>query len=116
MTPPQAGDVLVFDGRGLVSGLIRLGTCSAHTHVAICAHVRRHQLSAPQGVVRNWVWGPLDMASWQDRVVMFESTTLRRDPCLFLGQPFSGVQAHDIRPLVDGYPGRVWRLLSLIHI
>ena len=79
----QPGDLVAFAGRGPVSTLIQLFTCSRWSHVAVCCR-------------------------WSGRLLLVESTTLSDQPCAILGRPVNGVQAHDPLERIDRYPGQVW--------
>ena len=77
----EAGDILAFYGRDLISHLIR-----------------------------SWTWGPSHVAMvcrYENRPLRVESTTLSSDPCVITGQKTRGVQAHWPHDRVTRYPGRV---------
>ncbi len=103
----QAGDVLAFSGRGAVSMGIKLGTCSAISHVAVVGWTPGWQLRnvAASGVVRI----PEDrLADWKNQYLLYESTTLATAPCEITGRVITGVQAHEPNSRVARYRGRVW--------
>jgi len=80
----QPGDLLFFWGRGWVSRLIELAT-RGPSHVGIaCPH--------------------------NERLLVFESTTLCPLPCALTGRPSRGVQAHGVELRVAACEGRVARL------
>jgi hypothetical protein len=78
------GDVIGFSGRGFVSDLINVATFGVPriglSHVAIVV---------PGGLV-------------------FESTTLAPEPCVFQHRKVDGVQAHWIDQRIAGYDGKVF--------
>lgn len=85
---PGSGDLLGFSGRDLLSAAINLGSLGLPrrglSHVAIVANFRAE--------------GPC----------LYESTALVGIPCLQREAIVDGMQCHDIRDRVIGYPGRVW--------
>lgn len=106
----MSGDVLAFSGRGRMSRLIRWATCSRYTHVAVVAYVDKSDLGyVPPDVPL------LLMEEWQPRPILFESTTLASDPCIFAGRPIAGAQAHEIDRRLAEYPGAVWLLRRKSH-
>lgn len=134
------GDLLLFSGRGWLSRMIRLGTCSAYSHIGIvCTTPHRliavagtagqasrgtqddgqSQSDARSGSHSDAPWNmqpqiPHPFAEWQTRPLLYESTTLTDLPCAVLRRTVRGVQAHDVADRLDHYDGRVWRLrLSL---
>lgn len=90
----QAGDLLLFAGRGLESRWIAAVTCSPwqllagqwFSHIGICAR-------DPHG-----------------RVLVWESTTLCDLPCAITGRKVRGTQAHLPSERIDNYDGAAWRL------
>lgn len=108
----RSGDVIAFSGRSRVSRIIRVGTCSRYSHVAGVVMVTRETLVSlwqakrldariPAETVRNWP---------DQRLVLFEATTLCTADCLLLGRPVRGVQAHDPATRIADYNGRVYRV------
>jgi hypothetical protein len=107
------GDLLLFFGRDFSSRAIEFVT-RGPSHVGIvCPHM--------------FVVPPSGGGAATSRALLFESTTLCDAPCALTGKRSAGVQAHDPRARVDGYPGRVallrltpaWRLnhreIALLH-
>ena len=89
----QPGDLLFFAGRGWESRFIAGVTCSLWqmlrgqfiSHVGICA-------------------------TYDRKVLLFESTTLTDLPCAIQQKAVSGSQAHEPNHRIDKYDGKVWRL------
>jgi hypothetical protein len=83
----EPGDILGFSGRGLVSDTVNLFTYGiprwSLSHVAI-------------------------IGEYEGRLLLFESTTLDRQPCAILGECIHGTQAHEIEDRIKGYDGKVW--------
>lgn len=99
-------DILVFSGRSPESILIRGVTCSPFSHAAILARVTKRDLEL---AVADGLRVPLEiLTQWQDRLLLFESTTLVDQPCEILGKAIRGVQAHDPEKRILAYDGRVW--------
>lgn len=85
----QTGDVIGFNGKGVVSSLINLATNSIVSHVAM--------------VQEN-----IEVAG-ERRVLMIESTTLSGIPDLIDGRLRRGVQLHYLsQRLAEGYDGIFW--------
>lgn len=106
------GDVLVYSGRGCVSYIIRIDTCSPYSHVAVLAMVTQSDLERYMQrpcESRRWSISPEAINLWRDRLLVFESTTLTDFPCSLSGKKIRGVQAHELDS-VDSYQGRVWRI------
>lgn len=86
-----AGDVVGFSGHDCSGFWINLGTWGIPfrdlSHVAIVA----------------------DHPTEVGRLILWESTSLYREPCLIKGVTNNGVQAHTIRKRVATYRGNVWR-------
>lgn len=80
----EAGDLVLFWGRGWTSRIIELGT-RGPSHVGIIA---------PSG----------------EKLLLFESTTLCNLPCEIARRRHSGVQAHDPDARIESYEGRIARL------
>jgi len=106
----EPGDILVFDGKGFLARRIKHWTCSRHTHVAVVAHVTKDDLAAVPHKLEQWRFSLAQLVKWEARMVLFESTSILKRPCLFQGKLFAGTQAHDVAERVDDCPGRVWRL------
>ena len=107
---PIAGDILVFDAAGgIISGGIKLITCSSHTHVALCADIHGYDV-AVHAKMKPWPICEAEVKTWRPRVLVFESTTLTPEPCIFQKRQFKGVQAHEVQRRVDGYDGDVWMM------
>ncbi len=107
------GDIIVFSGRGPISALVKLATCSPHSHVGIVARVSRATLLLGpfMGTAgRHWAADEQLLRDWQTRLLLFESTTLSDAPCEITGEKINGVQAHDPASLVEGFKGRVYRM------
>ena len=107
-------DLLAFSGRGAVSLGIKLGSCSAISHVGAVAWTPRWQLETLVAA------GALHMpaarlATWPDRFLLYESTTLNAVPCAICGRLVSGVQAGPPAARVAAYEGRVWRYRLTPH-
>jgi len=90
-----------------VSWGIKLGTCSAISHVAAIGWTPRWQLET---LVRA---GALHIPAerlehWQDRHLLYESTTLNDQPCVIRGRQLPGVQAQEPAERIAAYDGRVW--------
>jgi hypothetical protein len=88
----EAGDMLVFAGKGWISKLITWGTNPframfgrGSSHIGICAN-------------------------YQGRVLLFESTTLSNMTCEVTGKPVRGVKAVDPALRVESYEGKAWVL------
>jgi len=81
----KAGDLVAFSGANYVSDMVNLATWGLPrwgiSHVGIVAKV-------------------------DDRLLLFEATTLGEVPCEITGVPFNGTQAHSLN--FGGYKGRVW--------
>ena len=112
MTPPQAGDVLVFSGpwADRISRWIRLGTCSRWTHCAGVVRLKGGDIRRAQKrrVERGRPLLAVSPLQWTDGDYLFESTTLCGLPCLVQDRLVAGVQVHGIRERVDAYRGSVW--------
>ncbi len=104
----QTGDLLAFSGRNAISRGVQLATCSPISHVGAIAWVPRWQLEqlVAAGAL-NLLRERLD--AWQDRFLLFESTTLNTAPCEIRNRLTAGVQAQTPATRVAGYKGRVWR-------
>ena len=97
-----AGDQFYFLGNDELSRAIACKTANwrqwligpKFSHVAIAADV-------PASIITPHYCG---------RVLLFESTTMCRSPCVLKGALIDGVQAHDPARRVAEYPGQVWRL------
>ncbi|MBL9123303.1 MAG: hypothetical protein JNG90_06690, partial [Planctomycetaceae bacterium] len=110
-----SGDILAMAGRSRVSRTIKVGTCSRFSHVAGISRVSHQLLTrlARQGAFDHLQLQPFPdgtplVAGWTDRHVLIEATTLCTDPCLFLGTPVRGVQAHVPAERIAKYDGQVW--------
>lgn len=106
----RSASVLEFSGHSRVSRVIRLGTCSRTSHVAIVCWVRKELLQT------LWKLGELPrlaakeryVRAFESQFVVFESTTMCTTPCLLMGRPVRGVQVHTVADRVYEYPGKVW--------
>ncbi len=91
------GDVLGFSSRDCTGFWVNAGTLGVPfwslSHLAIVAdHPWAFTLTFPR-----------------PSPIVWESTTLYRQPCLLRGRMTSGVQAHGLVQRIHGYNGRVWR-------
>ncbi len=84
----KPGDVIGFSGRGWASALVNIGTYGIPffgiSHVGIMAKAS------------------------DERLLLFESTSLSNLPCALSGENFVGTQAHVLSEVVASYPGRVY--------
>jgi hypothetical protein len=102
------GDIVAFSGRGAVSRGIRLGTCSAISHVGIVAWTPKWQLE--NLVCARALRMPEEtLETWRDQDLLYESTTLCGLPCAIRGKTIHGVQAHPPEERLAEYDGRAWR-------
>lgn len=106
------GDILVFSGRGPVSALVKVATCSPYSHVGMVAQVAPADLlfSDPHKAGKHPAISEDCPRNWQTRNLLFESTTLSSSPCEITGKRINGVQAHDPAAIVRGFRGRVYRM------
>ena len=88
-TELKPGDVIGFSGVGFVSNIVNLATWG----------IPHHSLSHV-GIMGEATDG---------RLLLFESTTLSKLPCLIQGKLFDGAQAHDLNDLIRIYRGKVFR-------
>lgn len=83
----QPGDIIGFSGNDWLSAIINLGSYGipwwSISHVGI-------------------------MGEFDDRLLLFESTSLEVSPCEITGQPIHGSQAHDLDARLESYRGKVW--------
>lgn len=83
----KSGDIIGVTGKGIVSGVINLGTFGLPrvgiTHVGIVS------LEGPEPV-------------------LFETTTFKRPPCYYQGVEVRGCQAHRLEDFLDFERGKVW--------
>ena len=102
----HTADLLAFSGRSLVSLSIKVGTCSPISHVAAIAWTPGWQLRslAAGGVIKLPAHR---FRQWNDRHLLYESTTLSEEPCQITGQRIQGVQAHPPVERIARYDGRV---------
>jgi hypothetical protein len=86
-TSYNVGDLIGFSGHDWLSAGINLGTYGipglSLSHVGI-------------------------IGEHHGKIVLFESTTLSKLPCLVQGKVVSGAQVHDIADRLDSYRGRAW--------
>ena len=84
----KPGDVIGFAGNGWASAAINLGTYGIPfwgiSHVGIVAK------------------------TFDGRLLLFESTSLKDTPCEITGEIFVGTQAHKLENALAGYVGRVY--------
>lgn len=84
----KAGDIIGFSGEGTTGDIINLGTYGIPRwnicHVGIMGEVK------------------------DDRMLLFESTTLDELPCEIAGVRFDGTQAHKLDTVLQRYRGKVW--------
>lgn len=84
----KAGDLIAFSGNSWISDLVNLATYGLPrwgvSHVGIMGEAA------------------------DDRLLLFESTTLDGLPCEITGVPFNGTQAHTLDKVVKSYRGKVW--------
>lgn len=103
---PQSADIIAMSGRGLISDGIKVATCSETSHVGGIARVAKQHLEhlAKIGTVRP----PAEIIDrWQERCLLFESTTLASTPCEITGNTIRGVQAHEPLSRIESYCGNV---------
>ena len=84
---PKAGDLVGFSGGGWLSAAINIATYGLPffglSHIGI-------------------------IGSHEGELLLFESTSLSRLPCLIQGKPVFGTQAHRLDDRVKVYKGKVW--------
>jgi hypothetical protein len=117
----EPGDLLIFYGRDLSSRVIEWAT-RGPSHVGI---VCPHALAVPPSGGADRAAGPPEGGT--TNMLLFESTTLCDEPCALTGKRISGVQAHEPKSRIAGYPGDAalvrlmpaWRLsrreVELLH-
>jgi hypothetical protein len=105
----NAGDLVFFSGRSFVSRVIRLRTCSRFSHVGIVAPLA-HDVIARRFLLGHQYIAHRILEDWDERPLLFESTTLGVRPCEIAGRRIEGLQAHDPDRLIDEYDGRVYRM------
>jgi len=104
---PPPGSIVLFSGRGFVSRVIEIGTCSPFSHGAHTAEITKADLRK-QRKARVWRLSESQIANWQDGIYLIESTTLGGAPCAIQGKEFAGVQVHRYEDYVRAYTGKVW--------
>jgi len=103
----DTGDILCCSGRGLASGVIKVGTYGPKPIFPFW----RWRSSHTAGIVRWPVLAP----PWDNqRVLVYESTTLNPKPDAITGRPISGVQLHPMSEWLRDYPGSV--ALRRLHV
>jgi len=84
----KPGDVIGFSGVGMTGDIINIGTWGIPRwnlcHVGIIGEAQ------------------------DDKLLLFESTTLDDLPCEISGEKFNGTQAHSLATVCKGYGGKVW--------
>lgn len=83
----RAGDLVGFSGYDLVSALVNIGSCAVPffglSHIGI-------------------------LAEYKGELLIFESTTLCKQPCFVALKPVSGTQCHRLPERVQAYNGKVF--------
>jgi hypothetical protein len=83
----RPGDIIGFSGASLISDLINVAT-----------------YGIPRwGISHVGIMGEVD-----DRLLLFESTTLDDLPCVLTGQNFAGSKAHNLSDVLAAYSGKAW--------
>ncbi len=102
----RAGDVLLFSGRDRVSTLIKLASVPLlyWPGVQLALHPLARQ---PHW---RWISHVAICCDWHSEVILVESTTMNDEPCLVRHVRIDGVQAHEPKRRIAGYPGVVWRM------
>ncbi len=115
----QTGDVILFDGHGIVSLGIQTRTCwpwerPRFSHVELLAWITPTAVTQAREKMRfrptddrlAWLYDFLGDGKW----LSFGSTMMATGPCEILGQRIAGVQAHGLQSRVDAYDGDVYRM------
>lgn len=105
----KPGDILVFSGRTPISWSIRLRFCSPYSHVGIVSYVTQQDLQRASNAGLLKLEDQI-INDWADRFLVFESSLLVKQPCIFQGRIVSGTQAHELETRLKSYNGRVWRM------
>jgi hypothetical protein len=84
----HAGSLIAFSGVSLVSDLINLVTFGQWR----------------QGITHVGIMGYTD----EQRLLLFESTTLDKMPDELLGKPVNGTQVHELSKVIESYEGKIW--------
>lgn len=98
---PEPGDVIAFEGSGIVPTVIKWATWSPYSHVAIIARPRYQDLRRSDATDKE------NCHALKSRTLLFESTSLNPLTCLVHQRRVDGVQVHDWRDSIRGYK-KVW--------
>lgn len=107
---PQPADIICFSGRGCTSLAIKAFTHwpweqPKISHVSVIAHTSQELMEKLAQYTRLVKIPPGRIATWRERLLLFESTTLADVPCAISGQAIKGVQSHDPLGRIAAYDG-----------
>jgi len=112
--PVTSGATLMYSGKGRTSYSIRWWTWSKYSHIGGLVRLTSKQwkMAAEEGILEHLSLVDKHIertARWlgSGKWLVFESTSLNRDPCCLAGWKIKGVQAHPINTVVCTYPGKL---------